>query len=102
MAMHMTLQGERRFYLGAVVDDLFLTTGSWVYDPANFFEGQLVRPLPSQPRLLCILGSHFMWLHVFSCVFVCVPSYMNVQCLCVSFISRYFGILSTDLPVVKK
>lgn len=26
------VQGERRFYLGAVVDDLFLATPEWVYD----------------------------------------------------------------------
>lgn len=40
--MHDThLQGERRFYLGAVVDDLFLTTGQWVYT-ATDFEGPLV------------------------------------------------------------
>lgn len=38
-------QGERRFYLGAVVDDLYLTTNAWVYDPPNF-EGPLVRPGP--------------------------------------------------------
>lgn len=34
-------QGERRFYLGAVVDDLFLTTGQWEYDAPDF-EGPLV------------------------------------------------------------
>lgn len=30
-------QGERRFYLGGVVDDLFLSTGVWIYDPPSFF-----------------------------------------------------------------
>ncbi|CAM9516811.1 unnamed protein product, partial [Ectocarpus sp. 13 AM-2016] len=29
--------GERRFYLGGVVDDLFLSTGVWIYDPPSFF-----------------------------------------------------------------
>eukprot|EP00903_Cladosiphon_okamuranus_P012911 g12054.t1 len=36
-------QGERRFYLGAVVDDLFLSTNEWVYDPANDFFGEAFR-----------------------------------------------------------
>lgn len=35
-------QGERRFYLGAVVDDLFLSTGEWEFE-AEGFEGQMVR-----------------------------------------------------------
>ena len=35
-------QGERRFYLGAVVDDLFLTTGQWEFGAPDF-EGPLVR-----------------------------------------------------------
>lgn len=38
----MLAQGERRFYLGAVVDDLFLSTGEWEYE-AEGFEGQMVR-----------------------------------------------------------
>lgn len=36
-------QGERRFYLGGVVDDLFLATNEWVYDPPNDFFGEAVR-----------------------------------------------------------
>lgn len=40
--MDMNAQGERRFYLGAVVDDLFLSTDEWDYDAVGF-EGQLVR-----------------------------------------------------------
>ena len=36
------VQGERRFYLGGVVDDLFLSTGVWIYDPPSFF-GPTVR-----------------------------------------------------------
>ncbi|CAM9244706.1 unnamed protein product [Choristocarpus tenellus] len=35
-------QGERRFYLGPVVDDLYLGTGQWVYDGGNN-EGTEVR-----------------------------------------------------------
>lgn len=31
-ALPAVVQGERRFYLGAVVDDLFLATPEWVYD----------------------------------------------------------------------
>eukprot|EP00903_Cladosiphon_okamuranus_P009435 g8995.t1 len=30
-------QGERRFYLGGVVDDLFLATGEWIFDPPDFY-----------------------------------------------------------------
>ncbi|CAM9819067.1 unnamed protein product, partial [Scytosiphon promiscuus] len=36
-------QGERRFYLGAVDDDLFLSTGQWEYLPNNDFFGAEVR-----------------------------------------------------------
>lgn len=39
----MSSQGERRFYLGGVVDDLFLSTNEWVYDPPNDFFGEAVR-----------------------------------------------------------
>lgn len=42
MINHGHLQGERRFYLGAVVDDLFLSTGEWEFDAVGF-EGPLVR-----------------------------------------------------------
>lgn len=36
-------QGERRFWLGATVDDLFLTTTQFEYNPANNNEGAQVR-----------------------------------------------------------
>lgn len=36
-------QGERRFYLGGVVDDLFLSTPQWEYLPEKNFSGTLVR-----------------------------------------------------------
>ncbi|CAM9818998.1 unnamed protein product [Scytosiphon promiscuus] len=36
-------QGERRFYLGAVDDDLFLSTGQWEYLPDDDYFGEEVR-----------------------------------------------------------
>ncbi|CAM9973823.1 unnamed protein product, partial [Pylaiella littoralis] len=36
-------QGERRFYLGGVVDDLFLSTAQWEYLPDAGFAGPTVR-----------------------------------------------------------
>lgn len=49
----LPFQGERRFYLGAVDDDLFLSTGQWEYLPENDYFGEEVMngPLGFNPLL---------------------------------------------------